>query len=215
MSSIDKTLSEFIDAWNAGERPSVSDFLARVDESDRDELATQIETWLLVAPTPAYSPDALKAIAAEPALTQALAAIEDERSALAVELPRLRKLAGVSLGELAGKVVEAFSLPAKDKKRAKTYLEQVETGEVKPDGLSRRLLDVIGEAVGATGERLAEAAQIKPQMRTADALFYRKTGEVGGWLAEDLEVLADAAFAPAPTSEPDELDRLFHGGPEA
>jgi hypothetical protein len=215
MSSIDKTLSEFVDAWNAGERPLVDDFLARVGKGERDELAEQIGVWLMVAPTPRYSGAALEDVAREPALVRALEAIEDERGALAFELPRLRKLAGISVSDLAGRVVESFGLGKGSRERAVEYLEGVETGEVSGEGLSRRLLDVIGDAVGATGERLAEAASIKPSMRTADALFYRKTGEAAGWIAEDLSVLADAAFAPAPEGEPDELDKLFYGGLDA
>src|SRR4051812_9458566 len=98
MTSIDKTLSDFIDAWNAGKRPGLDEYLARVDEGQREELANAIETWLLVAPPPRLSDDALADIAREPALVAAMAAIDDERGALAVELPRLRKLAGVSMG---------------------------------------------------------------------------------------------------------------------
>ena len=54
MTSTEKVLGEFIDAWKAGERPEVDDYLQRVPESDRDELAEQLLSWLSVAPTPAY-----------------------------------------------------------------------------------------------------------------------------------------------------------------
>lgn len=213
---VDKVLSDFADAWNAGARPAVSEYLERVAAGDRAELAEQIETWLMVAPAPAYSDEALADIARAPALAGALAAIEDERGALAVELPRLRKLAGVSLADVSARIVEAFSLPRQDAKRAAEYLAGVETGAVAGEGLSRRLLDVIGEAVGATGAQLAAAASIRPQRPATDALFFRKDGEVDGWVVDDLDVLAQAAFAAAPaTREADELDRLFHGGIDA
>ena len=55
MSTNDQVLSDFIDAWNAGRRPRVREYLARLpDGPERDELADQITTWLEVAPTPAY-----------------------------------------------------------------------------------------------------------------------------------------------------------------
>ena len=39
MSATDQVLSEFIDAWNAGNRPRVRDYLARLpDGPDRDTL---------------------------------------------------------------------------------------------------------------------------------------------------------------------------------
>ena len=42
----EQVLSDFIDAWNAGGRPRVRDYLARVPEAERDALADEISTWL-------------------------------------------------------------------------------------------------------------------------------------------------------------------------
>jgi hypothetical protein len=56
MSTIDQILSEFIDAWNAGQRPRMREYLGRVPEGpQRDELAQQLSTWLEMAPTPTFS----------------------------------------------------------------------------------------------------------------------------------------------------------------
>ena len=55
MVSIDRVLSEFIDDWNAGRRPQVDEYLERVPEPERAELADQLMTWLEVAPTPTYA----------------------------------------------------------------------------------------------------------------------------------------------------------------
>ena len=74
MSALDQVLGVFIDAWNAGRRPDVDAFLARVPEAERDELAARIATWLELAPTPAYDADARAAIAREPVLLAARAA---------------------------------------------------------------------------------------------------------------------------------------------
>ena len=32
----DRILSDFIDAWNAGRRPEVDDYVGRADEADRE-----------------------------------------------------------------------------------------------------------------------------------------------------------------------------------
>ena len=62
----DRVLSEFIDAWNAGRRPRVRDYLARLpDGPAREELADAITDWLSVAPAPAYSDRARREIRAE------------------------------------------------------------------------------------------------------------------------------------------------------
>ncbi len=68
----DQVLSEFIDAWNAGERPDVDDYVMRVEEQERGELAEQIVSFLQFAPTPSYDEKALEAIRAESIVVAAL-----------------------------------------------------------------------------------------------------------------------------------------------
>ena len=70
----DRILSEFIDAWNAGSRPDVDDYLARAPAEEQGELADQLLSFLTFAPTPSYDDDALAAIRAEPIVAAALAA---------------------------------------------------------------------------------------------------------------------------------------------
>src|SRR5688500_1390547 len=124
----DRVLSEFIDEWNAGRRPRVRDYLARLpDGPARDELADAITDWLSVAPTPAYSEGTRGAIRAEVART--------------FELSRLRERAGFSPRELAARVAKAFGLS--DVERTEGYLARLEAGELDPSRVSRRLLDAL------------------------------------------------------------------------
>ena len=49
MSTPEQVLSEFMDAWNAGQRPSVRAYLQRVpDGTARDELAEQLATFICI-----------------------------------------------------------------------------------------------------------------------------------------------------------------------
>ena len=89
MSDIERVIGEFADAWTAGRRPDVDDYLARVPEAERDELAFRIGIWLELAPTPDYDEPARAAIAREPVLRAALAAAEEERAPIAARLPVL------------------------------------------------------------------------------------------------------------------------------
>src|SRR5215217_2328790 len=63
----EQVLSEFIDAWNAGQRPDVDDYIARVPEAERGELSDELLAFMTFAPTPEYSDEALAAIATEAA----------------------------------------------------------------------------------------------------------------------------------------------------
>jgi len=204
----DMLLSEFVDAWNAGRRPRVRDYLERASPADRDELAEMLDQWLAIAPTPVYSDEARAAIRAEPALQRALAAIDAE-PLLPDVLPRLRERAGLRLRDLAARITEAFGLTGQEE-RAAEYLERVERGELETAGLSRRLLEALGSVLGAD---LVGVVGPRPAPAAGGQALFRAEQEAGADFEEELEILSRAALTPAP--EPmDELDRLFLGGPE-
>jgi transcriptional regulator with XRE-family HTH domain len=210
---IDRLLSEFTDAWNAGERPRVDDYLARADAAERGQLAERIAEWLAIAPTPAYDDAACAALRREPALQAILAATESEAGLWPDLLPRLRTRAGLGLRELATRLAAAFELRG-EADRAAVYLERMERGDLDATRVSHRLLDALGAALGVSGRELAEAGVLAPRPAGAGGALFRAEGGRGDTLAEEFEALADAARTPAPPSM-DALDRLFLGGPDA
>ena len=214
--SSDEVLSEFMDAWNAGRRPRVLAYLGRVpDGAARDELAEQIAAWLEVAPAPELDPVARARIRAEPAVERALEAAGSEAGLWPVLIPRLRIRAGLSIGEVAARIVERFGLGAGDEERAAAYFERLERGELEPTRVSRRLLDALGDLLGASGRTLAEAGAVgAPRVAAAGGALFRAGAAAGDQIAEDLDVIGAAAMTPAPPPM-DELDRLFAGGPDA
>jgi hypothetical protein len=217
MSATDRILSDFIDDWNAGRRPRVPEYLDRAAPSERDELAARLADWLAVAPSPALDDAARAAVRAEAPLQAALRAIESEAGLWPELLPRLRERAGLRLGELAERVTSAFGLAGQED-RAAAYLGRMEAGDLDASRVSRRLLDVLGRALGVGGDELAEAGDLGGAgLRPAAAggvLFRAERARTGDAFAHDLEALSEAAMTPAPPAM-DELDRLFTGGPEA
>ncbi len=210
MSVIEQILGEFIDAWNAGRRPRIEDYLERASEADRDELAAQLATWLEIAPTPSYDEPTSAAVSSEPALLRALETAATIRSPLSARLPTLRERAGLAVRDVAQRLVAIFGL--EDEQRAAAYLEQIERNEIDSSRLSRRLLDALAAILGADRDQLTVG---RPAMAAGQA-FYRAEKDTNRWIAEDLDALSRAALAPAPASNPmDELDRLFLGGPDA
>lgn len=202
MSTNDQVLSDFIDAWNAGRRPRVREYLARLpDGPDRDDLADQITNWLEVAPTPSYDEETRLAIRSEPIVAGALAG----------PVPALRARAGLSISELASRLIERLSLDRSDTARAAGYLERLESGTLDPARLSRRLTDALGALLGVPGRALAESVYVP---RPATGTMFRAAAAASESVREDIELLSAAAMAPAPPPM-DELDRLFTGGPDA
>jgi transcriptional regulator with XRE-family HTH domain len=212
---IDQVLSDFIDAWNSGRRPRVLDYLAQVPEGpERDRLADEITMWLEVAPTPAYDERTRAEIRAEPSVRRVFDAVGEHAGLWPDLLPRLRERAGLSLRDLAARLVERFALDDAD--RAAAYLGRLERGEFEPARVSRRLLDALGEALGASGGTLRDAATFGSGLRpaTAGGTLFRADEEADEQVARDIAALSRAAMTPAPAPL-DELDRLFMGGPDS
>ena len=110
MTTIEQLVGQFIDDWNAGCRPDVLVFLERAAPQDRDALASQLETWLELAPTPAYDEPTRQSIASEPALLTALDEAAALRAPLAERLPTLRDRAGLAIRDVAARLTQLFNL---------------------------------------------------------------------------------------------------------
>jgi transcriptional regulator with XRE-family HTH domain len=217
MFSTDVLLSEFIDDWNAGRRPRVRDYLRRVpDDRARTKLAQEIDAWLEVAPTPDFDAQARAAIRAEPVVQRVFAAVGDDAGLWPQVLPDLRARSRLSVRELAGRLVERFSLSTADEDRTAAYLERMEHGKLDATRVSRRLLDALADLLDVGPDTLAETGTFGRALRPAapGGTLLRADGDAEEWVRDDLAVLSRAALEPAPPSL-DEVDRLFLGGPDA
>lgn len=220
MTSIDQALGEFIDAWNAGDRPDVDGYLARVPEGpQREELTGALLAWLEIAPSPDYSETQLAEIRQDPVLQAALTAGREVGEPWSVRLPALRRRAGLALAEVADRLTAAFGL-AGEEQRTVAYLEQMERDELDERRVSRRLLAGLAAALGVDPDRVAPTFRLAPPMppqaapSAAAGMLYRATDGAPAEGGVDIDLLARAAMAPAPPPL-DEVDRLFVGGPDA
>lgn len=208
MSAIEQLLGEFVDAWNAGQRPQVDAYLNRAAPEEQDELAEQLATWLQIAPTPHYDEQTIAEMAQNPALVAAIAKGELLQTPLAERVLTFRERAGLALQDVATRLVEAFTLP--DLARTEQYVTELEAGEFDERRVSQRLLDGLASILGVDADALTPSATAGGQA------FFRADEDADLSVVASLEVLSEAAFAPAPADAPlDELDRLFRGGPGA
>ena len=212
----EQLLSQFIDAWNAGAGDVVVDVGTRAAEPDRNELAGDLSAFLAFAPTPAYSEETLQQIRAEPIVAQALVAAERPSGVLPDLLQRLRARLGVSPSVLARAVVDQLGLEKPQERQEKTtaYLLRLESGELEPAGVSRRVFDALARVLSVPREQLEGAADIggwgaTPLMASGGAKF-RADEDAAAVVTSHLDVLADALQAPG--EKRDEIDDLFLGG---
>ncbi|MBX5469507.1 MAG: hypothetical protein IRZ21_06370 [Thermoleophilaceae bacterium] len=208
MTDIDRLLSEFVDAWNAGERPRVEEYLARAPEDRRDELADLIEAFLDVAPTPDYSPETLEELMRHPAVLASVEALEGRSGLWPSLLPRLRRRARLRRDQVVSALVERLGIEGSEEKTAR-YLHELETGTLAAAGVSRRVIEALAGVLGASAAELERGADFRG-LGTGGAEPVYLRAEPG---AEPREVRLDRP-GPPPESEWDEVDRLFLGGRE-
>jgi transcriptional regulator with XRE-family HTH domain len=210
----EQVLSEFIDAWNAGKRPDVDEYIARVPADEHAALSEELLAFLTFAPTPAYTDAALAAIEAEPELIETLRTSSARGGLLPDLLKRLRERFGMSTSEVAGELVGELGLAEDRAPKTAGYLERLEAGRLEPTRVSHRVFDALGQVFGLTGSELEGAADTgswSPVGAPAAAPVFRAEKEAAAAAERHLEVLADALAAPG--GEPrDEVDELFLGG---
>jgi transcriptional regulator with XRE-family HTH domain len=208
----DRILSEFVDAWNAGRRPDVDDYLARVDESERGELADALMAFLRFAPTPQYSDEALAAIRADPIVAEALAAASGRAGLLPSLFVRLRTRLGLSNADVAGELVESLSLPADRAPKTASYLDRLERGELEPSRISGRVFDALARVFGVPRSELEGAGDVGGWVAPgAPAAAFRASDEAADAAAPHLDLLAKGLTTPGDAAR-DEVDDLFLGG---
>jgi hypothetical protein len=211
----DRILSEFIDAWNAGRRPDVDDYLSRVPDEERGELADQLISFMSFAPTPAYSDAALDAIRAEPVVRAAHAAGEERAGLLPALLTGLRERFSMSTAQVAGELVELLDLPSDRAPKTAGYLDRLERGELAPTRVSRRVFDALARLFRVPRDQLEGAADLGGwrtlSVAASPAAVFRAEDEAAEAVAPHLELLADALATPSDEGR-DEVDDLFLGG---
>jgi transcriptional regulator with XRE-family HTH domain len=212
----EQVLSEFIDAWNAGKRPDVDEYIARVPAEEQGALSEELMSFLSLAPTPAYSVEALAAIEAEPAVVEALRGSVGKSSLLPDLLSRLRTRFGMSTDDVAGELVGELGLADDRQPKTAGYLERLEQGRLEPARVSRRVFEALGRIFGLAGSELEGAADAGgwapiPAPAAAAAPVFRAEKDAAAAASKHLEAIADALAAPG--GEPrDEVDELFLGG---
>ena len=211
----EQVLSEFIDAWNAGERPDVDDYIARIPAAEQAELAEDLLEFMAFAPTPEYSDEALAAIRAEPVVAETLRADAGRAGLLPGLLARLRERFGMRRDDVAERLVRELGLPADRTSKTAAYLVRLEAGELEPARVSRKVFEALGRVFRVPSNELERAADVGGLtgfgVGQAAAPVFRADEDAAAAAGRHLEVLADALAAPGGEAR-DEVDDLFLGG---
>jgi len=182
-------LSEFIDAWSAGQRPNVDEYVVRVPAEEQDALGEELATFLTFAPTPAYSDAALTAIRAEIGETR------NEANLIGALLAHLRSRLRVSTGDVAAELMDDLGLDKQQVPKASGYLERLESGSLDPTRVSRRVFEALGRLFGLAGDAVQLTGPPIHSLTTAAHALGLPVAEVGrAWAALGLTVAGPDEF---------------------
>lgn len=208
MAMPEELLREYVAASEAAGRPvDPLGFLARLDGNARNELAGLIDAYLDYAPVPAWDPDQFHGSAAERAFEHIESALSGLAGEWPVLLPSLRHENRKMRGELVEELATELGVEGSDREKVATYYHEMETGLIDSEGVTDRVLVVLGRILGCGAHRLREAGRS----------FGDPSGPAGGIVFARVSVGEQPAFSLAPPSVPpepeswDEVDRLFRG----
>lgn len=214
MTDLDRLVSEFAAAFEAGDEPDPAAFLAQVEVEERPELADRLDAYLLEAPAPDWDPAAYERSPAKQAVTRAFESIEGVSGSWPELLPSLRNRARITRATVAERLASALGF-AGDRERVHGYLHRMEHGRLPAPGVSDRVLDALADIVGTTREalRLAGASSGAGPEPMAGTFARAVDPDPQYALLElsDADAADSATAPPSPEERRDELDELFLG----
>jgi hypothetical protein len=214
VADLDALFTEFIERHLAGENPDPFEVLDRLEGSEREELAELIDAYYVDAPPRPWDPDAYEGSSAERIAESVERSLAGVSGGWPVLLPRLRDRARLTRERLVDSLAERLGVGDR-REKVDAYYHQMEWGQLPSQGVDDRVLDALGELVGASARWLRAigrplAGPGEPG-EAADAVFARTAVS-----AADHEAVPAAPAKRAEDSggdeEWDEVDQLFRGG---
>lgn len=206
MAEVEAVLAEALEDIKAGRPRTMPDYLGLVPRSERAELAELLSIFFMREAV-AAGPERV-----DPELYERALGVLDRLSAtgpagnLPAALAELRRTRRLRRDDIVGAIAERFGVKGAGHERLRRSYHELETGQLSGRGLSRRLLNALGEILRVDPEDLAAAASraAPSAMRPARA-FGRGVGEVD-------PVRGIYGEEPARDESERLVDDLFRGG---
>ncbi len=209
MADLERLRDEFAAAFAAGESPDPTEWLARVDDDERQELESLIDQYLMTAPRRAWDAEAYERSLAKVAVDRVLESREGVSGSWPELLPRLRHRARIKRAELVERLTAAIG--ETDSAKVGVYYNRMEHGALPAGGVSATVLAALAELVDSSVAALREAGASGPGPVGAEEAAYARLAVPDPAYAEPAGGAAETA-AQAPPGERDRIDELFTGG---
>ena len=206
MAEVEAVLAEALEDIKAGRPRTVPDYLGLVPRSERAELAELLSIFFMREAV-AAGPERV-----DPERYERALGVLDRLSAtgpagnLPAALAELRRTRRLRRVDVVGAIAERFGVKGTGRERLRRSYHELETGQLSGRGLSRRLLDALGQILHVDPDDLAAAAfRTAPGATRPARAFGRGAGEV--------EPVRGLHGDEPPRDESERLvDDLFRGG---
>ncbi|MGH2954094.1 MAG: hypothetical protein ACRDK9_08760 [Solirubrobacterales bacterium] len=217
MADVERLLSDYIAEHRKGGEANPLEYLDRLEDTERAELAELIDEYLARSPGRDWDAEAYQGSAAELLTDRLVRSFGGAAGLWPVILPRLRERARVMRADIARRLAESLGVSGREEK-VEGYYHEMEQGLLPAEGVDPKVLDRLAEILDTSADFLRRAGRSLGEGAAGgepSTAFTRLS-------IADREALADADRA-APSaaerlSEPgdaewDEVDELFRGGP--
>ena len=208
MTDVDRLLSEYIEEHRKSGAIDPARYLEQLQGVDRVELEALIDGFLEHAPRRPWSAEAYAQSSAAALVDRLDRTLHGASGRWPTVLPALRDKAKLRRNELVKRLATALGVEGREKK-VETYYHQMEQGLLPAQGVSSRVLEALGEIVGASAEALRRAGQASaaPPAPASPGVAFARTAPAAG-----SDVVVDQLRS-EPADEPwDDVDQLFRGG---
>jgi hypothetical protein len=211
MADLDRLLAELAADYEAGRDVDPAALLDRADPDQRQELAALIDSYLMTAPPRKWDPEAYEGSLAQQAVDRVYESIVAESGSWPELLPALRRDARIKRGELVSRLASALGFAAEPQvEKIGDYYHRMERGQLRPAGVSARVIDALAGILGTDPGRIRAAGGGAGELE-GKGLAFARTAFPNAEFAEDV---ADAPVEHRAAEGPgrDEIDALFLDG---
>lgn len=219
MSRVDRLLDEFAAAFASGQTDPWP-FLDQTEGEERVELDNRIEQFLLEAEPEPWDRAAYESSPASRLAERLAADIVVPEEGWRELLPSMRMRNEIKREEVSAELArELEASDARESEKVADYYNDMEHGNLDPQGVSDRVLESLSKIYGTTVEVLRRAGEATPPTRSGGHVFTRS--EASRLESEGTHLMAyTEAYSPPPPPEtepgtgrikgsPDRIDRLF------
>ncbi|MEX0620765.1 MAG: hypothetical protein WD181_04220 [Solirubrobacterales bacterium] len=215
MDTVDQLLAEYAEAFKSGQTDPWP-FLDQVEGAEREELDRRMEKFLLEVEPARWDRAAYESSPAfelvERLVPELLVPEQGWRDLLPSMRLRLRMKRETVFAELA-KALDARG--AIEEEKVADYYNDMEQGNLDPQGVSDRVLDALSGIYGTTVEVLRKVGEATPKPKAGGSVFARSEDTHLKFSSQQYFGLADfPEGSPTPSfnrikGKPDRIDRLF------